>query len=221
MKSVLSTRILTSAQQQLLLNASLGFTHYDAIKIEILKWELPQEEFDFLIFTSQNAVRSFMKNTQAFQRNALKNTFCVGEKTKILLEENGQKVIEFASNSVELAEIILKKYKKSSFLHITGNLRMDIIPQKLKENNVRYKEVLGYETKNNPKKFERQFDGIMFFSPSGVQSFIDENIISGTAFCIGDTTGKEARNYTENVVVAKKPSVENVIVQTVKTLLHD
>lgn len=213
MKSVLSTKILTRAQQELLLNAGLSFTHYNGIKIDFLNFELPKDDFDFLIFTSQNGVRSYIKKGGGL---ALKKAFCVGEKTKFLLEKNGYKVIEMGQNSSEIAKIITKNYKNSSFLHISGNLSLVELPNMLKKNNVRYVSLTGYETKPSPKKFDQLFDGVLFFSPSGVQSFTQHNKISGTALCIGSTTAQEAEKHTDKISIAKKPTVENVIVQAVK-----
>ena len=227
-KSVLSTKLLTASQQELLLNAGLQFAHYDAIKIELLEFELPQEDYDFYIFTSQNAVRSFLKKTKSLpspggeglglpaRQVGVRGTFCVGEKTKSILEKNGAKVVEIAQNSAELAQIIVKSYQNSTFLHIGGNLKLEDLSKKLRENNIRYIEIEGYQTELNPKKFERVFDGILFYSPSGVKSFTEKNSISGTAFCIGETTALEAKKHTDNIIIAKKPTVENLIVQAVK-----
>lgn len=227
-KSVLSTKLLTASQQELLLNAGLRFAHYDAIKIEFLDFELPNANFDYLIFTSQNAVRSFLKKTKSLPspwgeglglpagQAGVRGTFCVGEKTKSLLEKKGLKVLETAQNSAELAEIIVESYQNSAFLHIGGNLKLDDLSTKLKKYNIRYIDVEGYQTELNPKKFERTFDGILFFSPSGVKSFTKQNKISGTAFCIGTTTASEARKYTDRIIIAKRTTVENVIVQAVK-----
>lgn len=39
MSTVLSTKILTPVQKQLILNAGIGFVEYDAIKIEHLKFD--------------------------------------------------------------------------------------------------------------------------------------------------------------------------------------
>lgn len=220
-KSVLSTKLLTASQQELLLNAGLRFSHYEALKIEFLDFELPIANFDYLIFTSQNAVRSFLKKTKSLpslmgEGLGVRGTFCVGEKTKSFLEKKGLNVLENAQNSAELAEIIVESYQKKTFLHISGNLKLEELSNKLRENNIRYIDIEAYKTKLNPKKFERTFDGVLFFSPSGVKSFTAQNKISGTTFCIGTTTAYEAKKYTDKIIIAKKPTVENVIVQAVK-----
>jgi uroporphyrinogen-III synthase len=51
----------------------------------------------------------------------------------------------------------------------------------------------------------------MFYSPSTVESFLKQNKASGIAFCIGETTAKVAKNYFEEVRIAKVPTVESVV----------
>jgi len=221
--TILSTKVLTRSQQNLLLNAGLSYLHYDAIKVRHLEFELPKVHFDYLVFTSQNGVNSYfehIRNPSApqGQEPSIKGTFCVGIKTQSLLEEKGQKVLENAQNAADLGNTIIKKYKNESFLLVSGNRNLPTLPEKLKENNIRHKVIRTYNTSLNPKRFERDFDGVLFFSPSGVESFFQENNFSGTAYCIGNTTADEAKKYTSNYSIANKPTVENVIVQAVKQL---
>ena len=215
MSSILSTKILSPSQKELLLNANLNFVAYNALKIEFLPFTV-DENYDYYLFTSQNGVKAFLKNTKS--SDVLnKRVLCVGEKTKRLLEHSGLKVVETAQNSLELGEIIAKKYRKSDFLIFSGNLRRHELPDLLKKNNIRYKEVDSYLTHLNFKAFARNFDGILFYSPSGVQSFIRENQLHDSwAFCIGKTTASEAKKYTGQVITANKPTVENVLVQAIK-----
>nr|MBX2828949.1 uroporphyrinogen-III synthase [Flavobacteriaceae bacterium] len=71
-------------------------------------------------------------------------------------------------------------------------------------------------------KFDQKWDGILFFSPSGIKSFLSENTMGNAiAICIGETTASEAKKYTRNVIVANATRIESVIAKAVKTLLHD
>ncbi len=209
--SILSTKILSIAQKELLLNAGIGFVEYSAIEIELLDDNF-YPKIENVIFTSKNAVKA-IRNTEFRTQNC----FCVGDKTKRLLEENGHKVIEVAQNASELAESIVKKYKKEHFLFLCGNHRRDELPLILKENSVQLEERIVYKMHKKHKKFNRSFDGLLFFSPSGVDSYFSHNDTGkSVAFCIGNTTASEAKKYTNNIIVANKPTVENVIVQAVK-----
>ncbi len=193
----------------------MQFVEYNAIDIEPVDFELPSEAIDYFIFTSQNGVQSFLKHLH-HKESFLKPTFCVGEKTKSLLEENKFNVAKMAQNAMELGKIITKSYKNASFLHFTGNLSREELPKLLSKKNIRYKRVITYHTLLKRKKFNQQFDGVLFFSPSGVDSFFEENTLDGTAFCIGQTTANTAKKYTDNFIIANRPTIENVIVQAIK-----
>jgi len=209
--SILSTKKLTAPQKERLIRSEIGCVTYDAINIELLEVK-NTENIKNAIFTSKNAVRAVQPSTFSIQY-----CFCVGENTKKLLEEKGHKVIEIAQNASELGEIISKKYENEHFFFFCGNLRRDELPTTLEENNVSCKEVIVYKTHKNLKEFRRPFNGILFFSPSGVQSYTTSNEIGdAVAFCIGATTASEAKKYTDNIIIANKPTVENVIVQAVK-----
>ncbi|MER3319363.1 MAG: uroporphyrinogen-III synthase [Allomuricauda sp.] len=219
MKTVLSTKMLSLSQKELFLNSGLGLVEYDALKIEFLDVEIP---FDYqnYIFTSKNAVKAFLNQTKGLDYSKL-NIFCVGEKTKALLEENELKVVEIAENASELAENIIKRHQNETFVFLCGNKRRDELPDMLTKNNVQYKELEMYHTNLNPKAFQRDFDGILFFSPSGIRSFLLENTLGNcTLFCIGETTATEARKHSKNSIVANKPTVENVLVQAINHFKH-
>ena len=118
-----------------------------------------------------------------------------------------------------MLQYLAKNYKNDSFQFFCGNIRSDEIPSKLIENDIIFEEIEVYKTTLNPKKFERQFDAVLFFSPSGVRSFVSENKMNNSkAICIGTTTATEAKKYTENVVIANATTVESVIAKAVKLL---
>ncbi|GGG39675.1 uroporphyrinogen III methyltransferase [Croceivirga lutea] len=213
MKSVLSTKILTTAQQHLLLNAGLGFVHYNAIETKPIGFEIPKKPFDYYIFTSKNAVKSYVN-----QYADKKPCFCVGEKTKEFLELNGFEIIQQFKYAADLAAYITEHYKDTSFLFLSGNLRKEDIPRLCENKTLELKEVVTYETAFNPKSFEQDFDGLLFYSPSGVQSFTKQNKVKGTCFCIGETTATEAKKHTNKIKIATKQTIENVLVQAIKHL---
>ncbi|MFD2100320.1 uroporphyrinogen-III synthase [Flagellimonas iocasae] len=217
MKTVLSTKILTPSQKELFLNSGLGLVEYNALKIEFLDVEIPLN-YENYIFTSKNAVKAFLNRTEGTEYSNYK-MFCVGEKTKRFLEENGLKVSKVANNSSDLAHFIAENHQNEGFLFVCGNLRREELPQILSENNVQHKEVEVYQTHLNAKQFSRNFDGLLFYSPSGVRSYIQANRIAGESiFCIGETTAAEASKYSNQIIVANKPTVENVLVQAIKEM---
>lgn len=213
--SVLSTRKLTRGQRELLLNAGMGLVEKDFISIVPLEFsvvELPRN----LIFTSQNTVTIFDQHFKT-GKPVDRNIFCVGEKTAALLSEKGYSVRESAHYGAELAQIIVERYKEEEFMFFCGKKRNPNLPEALLQNNIRFTEKHIYDTLFTPTKIDRIFEGVLFFSPSGVKSYCKENVLTeSTAFCIGTTTAAEAEKHTSRIVLATKPTIENVIVQVIR-----
>lgn len=205
-------------QKQFLLNANFSVIEADFIEIKLKPFQF-SSPFDglgkALLFTSQNAVNSFLENDKAsdFKDNKI---FCVGQKTKMLLEQNGFQVIALKEYASDLAEIIVSDYSNENFIFFSGNLRRETLPEAFKKANISFKEVEVYETVLAPKKIKSKIDGIIFFSPSGVESYLKENKIeSEKCFCIGTTTAEALKEITENIIVANQQTVENVIIQAI------
>lgn len=216
---ILSTKILLSHQKQVLLDAGFVVTEANFIKTENSDFDLKGIN-DNLIFSSQNAAQSVLLHSKCEELKS-KNVFCVGMKTKALLEENGFNVEVYLDYASDLAEIITLIYAKESFTFFSGNLRKETLPKALKEAKIKYNEIQVYETTLTPQKIsspnpskggEKKFDGILFFSPSAIESYLKDNKIKNEiCFCIGETTAQALETITRNIIVADQPSVENVI----------
>ncbi len=109
MPTVLSTKKITEPQRNLLLQAGVGLVEYDAIAIESLNFEV-NGTIENAVITSQNTVKALV-----YKNIKIKNCFCVGDKTKELLEENGYKVKLMTNYGKELAEIIIKDFADAQF----------------------------------------------------------------------------------------------------------
>lgn len=211
---ILSTKKLLSNQKQFLLNAGFSVVETDFIKIQNKNFDLKNTN-DNLIFTSQNSVQSVLEHPESATLRT-KNVFCVGVKTKNLLEENGFTVIAHAGYASDLAEIITLIYKNESFTFFSGNLRRDVLPEALTESGIQFNEIEVYETSLTPQKINSEFDGILFFSPSAVESYLKENKLKNEiCFAIGNTTAEALSDKTKNVVIANQPTIENTIIQTI------
>jgi len=208
---ILSTKKLLSNQKQALLDANISLIEEDFVETKIKDFQLKSINQN-LIFTSQNAVQSILQHPKCDELKS-KNIFCVGMKTKDLLEENGFNVIAYTGYAADLAEIISLIYGKETFTFFSGNLRRDVLPNTLKENGIAFNEIEVYETLLTPKKINEKLDGILFFSPSGVESYLKSNTIKDEmCFCIGETTAEALENKKiKNIIIAEKPTVEDVI----------
>ena len=214
--NILSTKKLLPNQKQVLLDANITLIEEDFIETKIKNFELSKVN-DNLIFTSQNAVQSVLQHSKCNELKS-KNVFSVGMKTKDLLTENGFNVIAYTGYAVDLAEIISLIYGKESYTFFSGNLRRDVLPNTLKENGITFNEIEVYETNITSKKIKEKLDGILFFSPSGVESYFRLNTIKEEmCFCIGETTAEAIENKKiKNIIIADKPTVENVIDEVIE-----
>ena len=207
---ILSTRILSTLQKQELTKAGLEVIEADFIKTENKSFEL-QNLNESLIFTSQNAVLSVLSNSKSEELKK-KNVYCVGLKTKTLLTENGFNVVAYTGYASDLAEIISLIYNKESYTFFSGNLRRDTLPNTLKEVGIKLNEIQVYETTLQPQKIKPVVDAILFFSPSGVKSYLKDNSIKKEiCFCIGETTAETLHKITKNIIIADQPTIEAVI----------
>ena len=207
---ILSTKILTDIQKKALLDANFSVIDADFIQTKNQDFELTQLQ-DNLIFTSQNAAQSVLLHPKSNELNS-KNVFCVGLKTKALLEENGFNVIVYVDYASDLAEIITLIYSNESYTFFSGNLRKETLPKALKDAKITFNEIQVYETTLTPQKIKSPLEAILFFSPSGVESYLKENTIKKElCFCIGETTAEALVTKSKNILIAAQPSVENVI----------
>jgi len=211
MATVLSTKKLTTAQKQLLLGAKIGLVEYNAINIEFLSFSSNIDLVENAIITSKNAFKAIQDKVK------IEKAFVVGSKTAALLKENDIEITEAADNASALAEKIIENHQNKHFTFFCGNKRRDELPLQLKQHKVSFKEIQVYKTGLNFAEFKQEFDGVLFFSPSGVESYFRKNKIGeATAFCIGTTTANSVKKHTKNIKIATLPSIENVIVQVVK-----
>lgn len=207
---ILSTKILSPVQKQELTKAGIEVIEADFIKTENKPFELKNLN-ESLIFTSQNAVRSVLSDPKSEELKN-KNVYCVGLKTKILLSENGFNVVAYTGYAADLAEIITLIYRNESYTFFSGNLRRDTLPTALKDAEIKLNEIQVYETSLQPQKIKSAIDAILFYSPSGVESYLKENNIKKEiCFCIGETTAEALHKITKNIIIADQPTVEDVI----------
>lgn len=203
---LLSTKCLTIEQQNRLIQTGVSYSCWDFIKSTPTDFKANPDKKS-LIFSSQNAVKSVF-NQHRFSGN---NCYCVGEKTKKLLEENGQKVIKMAQNASVLADFILKNAKNESFLFFTGNQRMPVIEAAFAQENKSLEVIETYTSSAQPKAMGN-YDAVLFYSPSGVESYLQNNRLEhSTSFAIGETTAQSLKKYTDNIITATQPTIEHLI----------
>ena len=208
---ILSTKKLLASQKRLFVDAKIVLSQSDFIATQPVEFDLKKVN-ESLIFTSQNGIQSVIQHPQ-FNKIKDRKVFCVGLKSKELLIANGCNVVAYAENVADLAEAISLVYSHDSFTFFSGNLRRDELPFTLKKAKVDFNEIQVYETILTPKKSTIKQNGILFFIPSAIESYLKKNSITDeVCFCIGKTTGKElVKKKVNKIVMAPQPTVEALI----------
>lgn len=208
---VYSTKSLSVSQTKLF-HEDIASESSDFIKIRPnrIAPKVMKEEIKNVIITSKNGVDAILKSFTKDQLN-FKNIFCVGRRTKKLIEEKIGPVNYSEKNATKLGEYLSKEIKGQETTYFCSNLRLDTLPNILTKNGITVNEIEAYKTMHSPASVDKKVGGVLFYSPSTIQSYLKINTTDKVAFCIGESTEKEARKYFDQVEVAKVPTVESVI----------
>jgi uroporphyrinogen-III synthase len=206
---ILATKKLSELGKQKLLGAGFSLDEIEFIKIELLPVRA-EKSLENIILTSINALKSLLQQVP-IERLEESSFFVVGSQTSQELLSLGLRVTELKPYGEQLAEIILNKHFTKSFTYFSGNLRRDLLPKMLIDNGISLEEKTAYRTVLNPIKLDRKYDAILFFSPSGVSSFLTNNTLGDEmCFCIGRTTASALEDKTPNILIATTPNVESL-----------
>ena len=208
---VFSTKSLSESQTKLFHNV-IASESSDFIKVRSnrIAPKVVKDVIENVIITSKNGVEALLDNFTKEELN-FKNIFCVGRRTKKMIQQKIGPVNHTEKNAERLAEYLSKEMKGNSVTYFCSDLRLDTLSKILTENKIEVNEVEAYKTMYSPELVSESIDGVMFYSPSAVNSYLQKNTTDKVAFCIGASTAKEAQKYFEKVEVAQIPTVESVI----------
>lgn len=145
--------------------------------------------------------------------------FCTGGVTKealleIFAEDN---IIATAKNAGNLAEKILQHPEITEVFFFCSKQRLNDLPETLAAAGVAVNEKIVYQTVGTPIAIEKDYDAILFFSPSAVHSFFSMNTLplTTTLFSIGKTTTATIESYCGNEVVTSQWPGESTLIDLV------
>lgn len=146
--------------------------------------------------------------------------FCIGSATRERVLENFGKdcIAGTADSAAALAEVIIGQDTIKEVAFFCGDQRRDELPAKLWEAGIRVKELIVYQTRPTPHTIRREYEGVVFFSPSAVNSFFSANLLPAATvlFAIGQTTADAIRSCCINpVIVSDSPGKEALIRQVI------
>jgi len=172
-----------------------------------------------VVFTSMNAVEAVANELDGHQPDW--RIYSMGNTTRQLVKKYfGEEAIAgTAESAAELAELIVEEDNSDDIFFFCGEQRRDELPDILRSNDIDVNEIVVYQTIQVKHKIEKTYHGILFFSPSAVQSFFSNNKISDKTilFAIGNTTATEIKKYTNNkIITGDEPSKENLVMEMIR-----
>ena len=225
MKTILSTRpvsesLLAEALSKNIEIDTLSFIETTPIEtIEVQQEiELAANQMATVVFTSMNAVDAVTAMLDGFVPEW--TIYCMGYATKELVKNYfGENAIAgTGDNAAELADEIIENEEPEEVIFFCGNRRRDELPGKLKKQQIEVNEIVVYQTENTQHKITKAYDGILFFSPSAVESFFTINKLPEhtIVFAIGQTTKETVGKFCKNkIVVSKLPGKDQLVEQAI------
>jgi len=213
----LSEELLLSVRQQGVVIDVLPFIETEPTQTIETQQEIEQAlvKSAVVVFTSTSAVDAvayYMEEVQPDWR-----IYCIGNATSSLVAEYfGETAIAgTASDAAELAGLIVdEEPADEEVIFFCGNQRREELPEILESNGFELTEIVVYDTIAVPHKINKTYNGILFFSPSAVDSFFSNNKVSGPTllFAIGNTTARAIQKHTANkVIVSDEPGKEQLV----------
>ena len=220
--SILSTRplqieLINKAAQKNIEIETLSFIETKPIENNSLKQRILHlsDHILTIVFTSMNAVDSVLLSLS--NKKPDWKIFCIGSTTKKLVEENFGKnsIAGTADSASDLADVIINQKDISSVIFFCGDKRRNELPEKLIQHNIEVNEIEVYKTFETPHAIEKNYDAILFYSPSAVNSFFSLNKINEQTilFTIGNTTANEIKKYSSNKIIVGRESSKELLFQ--------
>ena len=166
-----------------------------------------------VIFTSVNAVNAVTARLTVAPPWKI---FSIGGATKDALQHffDASSIVASAKNATLLSEKIIAYGSIKEVVFFCGNRRMNHLPEKLDDAGITVKELHVYQTVETPVATTKEYEGILFFSPSAVESFFSINTIPvhTVLFSIGESTTAAIESYCSNKVITSQwPGESNMM----------
>lgn len=146
------------------------------------------------------------------------NVFTLNGRTKTAVSRflSTEAIAATAANAAELATKIIELELKE-VVFFCGNLRRPELPRMLGEAGIMVHEVEVYETFGTPRPVTQDYEAVLFFSPSAVDSFFLSNKPDPAVVCfaLGNTTAQVLSGYTKNKVVISTGTSQEEMMDTV------
>lgn len=224
--TILSTRTIDSflikkAREKNIRLDALSFIETEPVQsIEIQQEiEIAATEYATVIFTSANAVDAVVSMLNGEMPEW--RIYCLSHRTKELVTEYfGEDKIEgIAGSASELADLVIEHDDAEDVIFFCGNLRRDELPRMLTAHSISVNEIIVYETRTTPRKIEKEYNAVLFFSPSAAESFFSMNTLPGACivFAMGAATKQAVQKHCKNTIIpGTEPGKDTLVLQAIE-----
>jgi uroporphyrinogen-III synthase len=229
--NILSTRplnetLINEAKEQGVYIEVLSFIATEAIQsVEVQQEiELALLESATIVFTSMNAVEAVADYIIDEQPDWA--IYCMGNTTQELVKKyfGDDTIAGTAGNAEALANLIVDEANTKDVIFFCGDQRRDELPDILQANDIEVNEIEVYHTISIVHKVNKRYNGILFFSPSAVESFFSKNKtdLQTILFAIGNTTAAAIKKHTANpIIISDEPGKENLVEKALNYFVHN
>lgn len=185
--------------------------------------------YNWIVFTSQAGVKAFIHNISKAKVDIRQLGGCkiaaVGPKTEQVLQTFGL-LADYVPSLYDLEHLLAglqKRVTRADYVLLyRSNLGRDILSEGLSSITHIVDDVTAYETTFTgrkeyltPERVNNAFDYILFTSGSAVDSFGalagDTNLSGVKAICIGEQTGKKAKQYGMDTYISREATTDSMV----------
>jgi uroporphyrinogen-III synthase len=212
----LNVSLLNDAKRKGIYIDTISFIETEAVQSVEIQQEVEQVllQSATVVFTSMNAVEAVAFQLEGHQPDW--SVYCMGNTTQQLVEKyfGKESIAGTAADAAMLAENIVDDGAANDVYFFCGNQRRTELPDILKQHDINVNEIVVYNTVATPHKVSKPYNGILFFSPSAVDSFFSVNKAEKQTilFAIGNTTAAAIKKYaTNSVITSDEPGKESLV----------
>lgn len=175
--------------------------------------ELENQEI-VAVFTSKKAVEAVTGLLTIVPKWHIFSTGGITKKSiiKFFGEES---IVSSGKHASDVKEKLCKKKLNISKVYFfCGDQRMNDLPESLPAQGIDVEEMVMYKTILLPQYIDKDYAGIMFFSPSAAHSYFSENTlpVDIPLFSIGNTTTATIKTYSCNPIITSEwPGQESLV----------
>jgi len=167
-----------------------------------------------VVFTSVHAVQAVAGCLNGHQPDW--KIYCISPATSREVEKvfGEKRIAATAPTGAQLAQAVVADAGHHAIIFFCGDQRREELPQQVRNAGLQLTEIVSYQTVRTPQKMEDAYDGIVFLSPSAVQSYFSQNTVQPhtVLFSIGPTTTATLQSLSGNrIVEAATPAREQLI----------